>query len=158
MEEKAQRVFQTRSGNANFSCPECGALRTMDVSKFQDIDKEIKLKCTCKCKHVFSVVLERRLQIRKKVNLNGEVLLDQKRYPVDIINISRHGLRIRTRGRLDISLLDKVVIDFVLDDSTHSRVSKVMIARTMRENEIGLEFVDGDHYDKLGSYLLFHFQ
>ncbi len=129
----------------------------MDVSKYRDIQKEVKLKCTCKCKHTFSVTLERRQQVRKKVLLTGGVLLNQKQYPVDIINISRIGLRIKTKGRLDISLLDRVELEFTLDDATRSVVRKKLLARTMRENEIGLEFVDKNHYDKLGSYLLFHF-
>lgn len=152
-----QRVFLTKSGTANIYCPECGEIRKMDVTRFQDIKKEVKLKCTCKCKHVFSVVLERRQHIRKKVSFQGVVLFNQKKYPVDVINISRRGLRIRTMGRLDIKLLDKVNIEFILDDATNSQVRKEMIARTMRENEIGLEFLDQNHYDKLGPYLLFHF-
>ena len=152
----AQRAFITRSGTANFSCPECGKNRQMDVTRFREAQKEVKLKCTCKCGHVFSVILERRLDVRKKVSLPGVVHLNRKRYPVDVINISRLGLRIRTRGRLEINLLDKVNIEFVLDDAANSTVRKEMIARTMRENQIGLEFVDDKHYDKLGPYLLFH--
>jgi len=152
-----QRIYLTKSGTAGIACPECGKNRQMDVSKYRDIQKEVKLKCTCKCKHTFSVTLERRQQVRKKVLLTGGVLLNQKQYPVDIINISRIGLRIKTKGRLDISLLDRVELEFTLDDATRSVVRKKLLARTMRENEIGLEFVDKNHYDKLGSYLLFHF-
>jgi hypothetical protein len=151
------RVFLTKSGTANISCPECGEMKNMDVQKFVGVDKEIRLKCTCKCKHVFSVLLERRQHVRKKVQLKGEALLSSKRYPIDIINISQFGLRIRTRGRLDINLLDRVNIEFVLDDAAGSTVRKAMIARSMRKNEIGMEFVNHNHYDKLGSYLLFHF-
>lgn len=151
------RVYLTKSGTANISCPQCGEQKSMDVKKFAEVDKEVRLKCTCKCKHIFSILLERRLHVRKDVFLTGEVLLNKKKYPVDIVNISRTGMRLRTKGRLNVNLLDKINIEFVLDDSTHSIVRKETIARTMRENEIGLEFVDRNHYDKLGAYLLFHF-
>ena len=56
-----------------------------------------------------------------------------------------------------LKLLDKIVLEFVLDDSSHSTVTKEVIVRTMRRPEFGLEFVDRDHYDKLGTYLLFNF-
>ena len=152
-----ERVFLTKSGTANIACPLCGEVKQMDVSKFRDSKKEVRLKCTCKCKHAFSVILERRLQARKQVFLQGVVLRSEKQFPVDILNISRMGLRIKTKDPLDIKLLDRVNIEFELDDATRSLVRKKMIARSIRKNEIGLEFVDRNHYDKLGPYLLFHF-
>ncbi|MCF6248711.1 MAG: PilZ domain-containing protein [Desulfobacula sp.] len=152
-----QKVFITRSGTANFFCPECGKTRQMDVTKFRDIKKEVKLKVTCSCKHKFSVILERRQHIRMQVNLKGVVLLSGKKYPVDIINISRFGLRVRTKGSLDLKLLDKVFLEFVLDDASGSTVTKEVVVRTIRQPEFGLEFVERDHYDKLGTYLLFNF-
>ena len=153
----AQRVFFTRSGTASFSCPECGETKRLDVAKFKDIQKEVRLKCTCKCKHVFSVILERRQHVRKEVFLEGVVLVDQKKYPMHVINISRYGLRIRLKRPLNIKVNDKVNIEFVLDDATRSYVRKTLLARIIHGNELGLEFVDSNHYDKLGSYLLFHF-
>jgi hypothetical protein len=151
------RVFLTKTGTANISCPQCGEDKRMDVQKFVDIDKEIRLKCTCKCKHVFSVVLERRQHLRKKVNFKGEVQINSKKYPIEIIDISQFGLRIRTKRQLDISLLDRVNLEFVLDDAAGSSVRRTMIARSMKKNEIGMEFADHNHYGKLGAYLLFHF-
>ncbi|MCK5164607.1 MAG: PilZ domain-containing protein [Desulfobacula sp.] len=153
----ALKVFITRSGNANFSCPECGQTRQMDVSKYRNVDKEVKLKYTCTCKHVFSVILERRKHVRKDVNLNGEIILGNKRYPVNVKDISRLGLKIRTKGILDLHLQDKVAVEFILDDAGGSRVSKEVIIRKIDQADLGVEFVSHDHYDKLGTYLLFHF-
>ncbi len=153
----SQTVFLTKSGTANFFCPECGKSRQMDVVKFRDIKKKVKLKVTCSCKHKFSVILERRQHIRMMVNLKGVILLNGNKFPIDIIDISRLGLRTKTKGLLDLKLLDKVFIEFVLDDSSHSTITKEMIVRTICHPELGLEFVDEDHYDKLGTYLLFHF-
>ncbi len=153
----AQKIFLTKSGTASFFCPECGKTKQMDITKFRDIKKEVKLKATCSCKHKFSVILERRQHIRMKVNLKGLVLLNGKKFPVDIFNISRFGLRAKARGPLDLKILDKVLLEFVLDDSSHSTVTKEVIIRTISQPEYGFEFVERNHYDKLGKYLLFNF-
>lgn len=152
-----QRIFLTKSGTANSACPECGELQTLDVSKYQNIEKEVRLKCTCKCKHVFPVILERREHVRKEVLFPGVIFLKRKQRPVTIVNISRFGLQIRISRALNITSGDRVNIEFTLDDATRSRVRKKMIVRNIVENKIGMEFVDRNHYDKLGSYLLFHF-
>jgi len=152
-----QKVFATRSGKANFTCPECGKVKQMDVSRFRNVDKEIKLKCTCICTHTFSVILERRKYIRKAVNLDGSCHHDNEWYPVKVIDISRLGLKIKIEAGLNVSPGEKLVIDFVLDDADGSRVSKEVIIRTVPKTALGVEFLSQDHYDKLGTYLLFHF-
>ncbi|MBU1341838.1 MAG: PilZ domain-containing protein [Proteobacteria bacterium] len=152
-----QKAFVTKSGKANFSCPECGKVRQMDVSQFNNVKKEVKLKCTCSCKYVFSITLERRIHIRKKVDLKGNILLGKKKYPVTIVDISRFGLKIRANGILDLKIEDKVVIEFTLDDAQESTVSKDVIIKTIKQTDIGVAFSSLDHYDKLGTYLLFHF-
>lgn len=153
----AQKVFVSKSGKANFSCPECGKTKQLDVSRFHDLNKEVKLKCTCTCKHKFSVILERRKHIRKDVDLDGDIILEGEKYPIKVLDISRLGLKIRTDEVLDINPGDKTIIDFILDDAGSSRVSKEVIVRTTNENTIGIEFSSHDHYDKLGTYILFHF-
>ncbi len=129
----------------------------MDVSRYVKINKEVKLKCTCTCTHVFSVTLERRKHLRKIVNLKGNAIFEKKKYPINVIDISRLGLKIRTKEVLNFKPEDTVMIDFILDDATASSVSKEVVIRTINETDIGVEFLSLDHYDKLGTYLLFHF-
>ncbi len=152
-----QKVFITKSGNANFYCPECGEVRHMDVSKFKKTNKKVKLKCTCKCKHVFSVTLERRLHVRKEVCLHGNIVSEEKKYPINVMDISRFGLMVRTKGILDYNIDEKIVVEFILDDAQNSKVSKEVIIRTINKEKIGVEFLAQDHYDRFGTYLLFHF-
>lgn len=152
-----QKVFATKSGKANFSCPECGKGRQLDVSRFSDVKKEVKLKCTCVCKHVFSIILERRQHIRKSVDFGGNLTFNNKTYPVKIVNISRLGLLIRTRNILEINIDDNLVVRFTLDDVGNSTVTKQVIVKKIHKTDIGVEFSSRDHYDKLGSYLLYHF-
>jgi len=154
----AQKVFITRSGKASFSCPECGKTKQLDVSRYNTVDKEVKLKYTCTCKHIFSVILERRKYIRKKVDLPGVLILGNKKYPVNVIDITRAGLKIRTKGLLELHLQDKVVLEFILDDPGGSKVSKEAIIKKINQMNIGVEFFSQDHYDKFGAYILFHFK
>jgi len=151
------KVFAASSGKANFKCPECGGTRLLDVSKFCRLDKKIRLKYKCKCGCTSSLELERRKHVRKPVDLKGELVADGHTYRARVVDISRLGLKIRTEKKLDLEPGTRVVINFVLDDATSSRVSKEVVVRTVKDNDIGAEFLSRDHYDKLGPYLLFHF-
>ncbi len=153
----AQKVFITKSGKANITCPECEKVRSMDVSKFTSVDKAVSLKVTCACGHGFSVTLERRLHFRKPVSLNGQVVYKDKKYLLKILDISRLGLKLRTDKPIDIQKGEKLIIDFTLDDAWQSQVEKEVIVRKINGTDIGVEFVSRDHYDRFGPYLLFHF-
>lgn len=70
----AIKVFVTSNLTARFFCPECGKSKQKDVSKFMGPEAQVKLKYKCDCRHSFSVILERRRSIRKKVNLKGYII------------------------------------------------------------------------------------
>lgn len=152
-----QKIFLTKSGKAVISCPECGKTKLTDTERFSHREKPIRLKVTCKCSHIFSVVLERRKLVRKKVKLSGIFIIGKKKYSIIINNISRHGLEIRSERVLDLNLDDKVVVEFNLDDAHHSRVVKEVAIKKIDKQYINVEFLSQQHYDRLGVYLLFHF-
>lgn len=152
-----QKAFVNKNKMATFSCPECGKVRQMDVSKFTHVDKEIKLKYTCTCKHKSSVILERRQCVRERVSLKGNVVRNLKKIPILVIDISRFGLKIKSTGKLELKVGEKIFVEFVLDDIEKSAIYKGVIVRTISSGEIGVQFESSDHYDKLGPYLLFHF-
>ncbi len=152
-----RKVFITRSGSASFACPECGKIRRLDVSRYNAEEKEVKLKYTCTCGHIFSVILERRKHVRRKVDLPGVLIMGEKKYPVNVIDISRMGLKIKTRRILDLHPEDKAVVAFTLDDVGESRVSKDVVIRKINQAAVSVEFLSHEHYDKFGPYLLFHF-
>jgi len=153
-----QKVFVTQDNKAKVICPECGKVRQMDVSKFSNYEKEVRLKCTCVCKHSFGILLERRKHIRRAVNLAGTLTVDSTELPVTITDISRRGLKVMLDEPVDLSVNDKVILNFVLDDAGNSHVRKEVIVRKVMDTQIGVEFLSQDHYDKLGPYLLFHFE
>ncbi len=153
----AEKIFLTNNAEAVVLCPECGKTKMMDFEKFIDIDREIKLKVTCKCSHVFSVIIERRRSVRKNVRLPGGLIDGNKNYPITIIDISRMSLKFRTKEILDLNLDDKVVIEFILDDAGGSKVSKDGIIRKIDKEYISAEFLSQSHYDNFGKYLMYDF-
>jgi len=152
-----ERIFLTQSSNAVVLCPECGKSKSMDFAKFIEMDRVIKLKVTCKCSHVFPVILERRRHVRKEVSLQGDLIFDDKNYAISIMDISRMGLKLRTKEVLDLHPDDKVVVEFILDDAGGSKISKGAIIRKIYQEYIGAEFLSQSHYDQFGKYLLFNF-
>jgi len=152
-----QKIFLTKSGKGVISCPECGKTKLTDIERFSNRDKAIRLKITCKCSHVFSVVLERRKLVRKQVKLPGIVIVGKKKYSIIINDISRQGLEIRTERVLDLNLDDIVDIEFNLDDDCKSRVFKEVVIKKINQQYINVEFLYPHHYDRFGVYLLFHF-
>jgi len=153
----ALKVFMNKKKMATFTCPECDKIRQMDVSKYYKINKPIKLKYTCTCKHKFSVILERRQHVRKKISLKGHIIGNLKKIPILVLDISRFGLKIKLIEKFEVTVGEKIRIEFTLDDREQSKIYKGVIVRSVFSGEIGVEFDSSDHYDKLGTYLLFHF-
>ncbi len=152
-----QKIFLTKSKKARLLCPECGKTKLIDIAKISHINKEIKLKITCKCSHVFPVILERRKHVRREVHLPGVLTTGSKKHIIKVIDISRLGLKIRTEEVVKLNLDDRSVIEFTLNDIGKSKVSRDVAIRKIDEKYIGVMFLSHDHYDKLGTYLLFHF-
>lgn len=151
-----QRAFLTSTGRANFTCPECGATKQMDVSKYKDIEKKVNLKCTCKCKHRFTVTLERRRHFRHPVKLTGELHWQHLILPVKVADVSRYGLKIISIRDIELEPETKVILKFTLDDVRQSQVTKELVVKSVSGNQAGLQFISPDHYDKFGNYILFH--
>ncbi len=152
------RVFMNKNKMATFSCPECNRIKQMDVSKYSHIDKKIKLKYTCTCKHKSSVILERRQSVREKVSLKGNIVRNLEKKAILVVDISRFGLKIECIDKLELKVGEKILVEFILDDLEQSQIYKGVIVRTVSSQEIGVQFESSDHYDKLGPYLLFHFK
>lgn len=151
-----QKIFITASGRASVSCPKCHKTKLLDVSKYNSAGKEVKLKCTCTCKHVFPVVLERRKYARKAVALEGILKLGAMIHPIKVVDITRSGLQFKTRTPLDLTLQNRILIEFTLDDAVRSKVSREVIIKKINKADVGVAFLSQDHYDKLGPYLMFH--
>lgn len=153
----APKVFVTKTGKANITCPQCGKVKQMDAARFNSVKKEIKLKCTCTCKNVFPITLERRQHVRKPVDLKGVLLWKETKTPIRIEDVSRIGLKVVTSTPLKIAPETKVTLRFILDDVWKSKIAKEVVVKSVNENVLGMAFVSPDHYDKFGNYILFQF-
>ncbi len=156
-----QKIFITSNGLIDISCPECGKIRQVDVSKYLGRDKALSFKATCRCGHVFPVMIERRQHIRKNLNLKGNINYKSNQYPVKILDISKFGLRVMAGKALNIIEGEHLEITFILNDPGKSTVSKEAVVKKKYDNQkgvIGIEFLSHEHYDAFGKYMLFYFQ
>lgn len=158
----ALKIFVSTSNTAVFECPQCKKSRNVDVSKYKQIDKEVKIKVNCSCGHSYPVILERRRHYRKRVNLAGTYGLpvtggSAKKGVMTVKDLSRSGLRIKISGQPDFDIGDMLMVEFHLDDATRSLIRKEAIVRKISELNIGLEFSAMDSSDPgdkaLGFYL-----
>lgn len=159
-----QKLFVNKNGQIHLSCPKCDKSRHKNVSKYMalSLDQAIQFNYNCPCGNSFSVMVERRRSVRKKVNFKGKLIYNRQEYNVlvfDIVvlDISRFGLKIRLIDKFNIREGQKIDVKFQLDDKTKSNVSKKAVVRNVEPPNIGVEFPSGSHYDKFGAYILFYF-
>lgn len=152
------RIFIT-SGSATFSCPKCDKARTADVSKIIAKKAIIKINCKCKCGYTFKAVLERRKFFRKNIKLKGTCQLESDMRPivVSVVDLSRSGCKIKLESENNTFLEnDKIFIEFNLDDTNNSLITKSAIIKSSQGGIIGAEFESMNEYDKIGQYLMFN--
>ncbi len=153
-----KKLFVTSNLMAAFICPKCGKSKQKDVSKFIEHETQVKLKYKCNCQHSFSVILERRRSIRKKLQLKGHIIRNSKKHVIKIEDLSRHGVKINILKNISLKKGEEIEIEFILDDPNRSKVSRrVHVRKINSPTDIGCEFISCDHYGSLGKYFLFYF-
>ena len=154
----AIKIFVTSSKMATFPCSECGNSFQKDVSKYIGHEAQVRLKYKCKCQNSFSVVLERRRSIRKNVAFRGYILDKQQKIPITVVDISKHGMKIKILKKLLLKEGQKIRIEFSLDDPKKSVISKtVQINKIIPPLTMGCKFLEQEHFGDLGKFFLFHF-
>lgn len=155
-----QKIFVNEDGNAVMTCPECQTAKMVDVSRFKNIEKAVRLKVRCPNGHAYRVVLERRVHFRKQVTLPGIFTLpNQKtRAPMTVQDISRTGLNFKLSAPAALAEGDKIRVEFRLDDDHRTLIQKDVVVRTVHGINIGAQFYSIDPanvYDKaLGFYMM----
>ncbi len=154
------RTFITKDDKATFQCPKCQKVQVKDVSQFKHVQRAvIKVKCKCPCGHVYKILLERRKEVRKAVDFIGTYISIEKGLDVKgrmtIIDLSRSGLRFKTHLPQQFSEGEEVQLEFNLDDREQSLIKRKVIVRSQQGNSVGASFTSSEHYDKLGTYLLY---
>ena len=144
---------------ATFLCNNCGNSVTRNLSKFLHAPTAIRVKCKCKCGHVFRVLVERRRNHRKNVDFLGMCHFrsdsgnTQKRL-INILDISRAGLQFSVNDMAGFTVGDTVFADFSLDNRNHTEMKVKGAIKRMRSKTVGIEFITVERQKMLNLYLL----
>ncbi len=151
------KIYVNDDNLATIVCDECKKIRVIDVSKIVSNKNLINIRCKCKCGNEFTTVLERRRFFRKNIRFSGHCYINNTdiKIPIQITDISRSGVKFQHHTQYSFAVGEEIHIDFSLDDADHSKILKIVIVRSVTKNNIGAEFKSPEHYDKLGSYLLY---
>jgi hypothetical protein len=142
----ADHVFLNEKNEATFLCKNCGNRVIRDLSRLLYAQAAIRVKCKCKCGNVFRVLVERRRNRRKIVNLLGicHYLSDsgqtQKRL-IKVLDISPTGLQFSINDVPGFNVGDKVFADFRLDDRNYTEIKVKGAIKRMRSKKAGMEFI-----------------
>ncbi len=153
-------VYISATNQATFTCPQCEATKTVDVSRYAKMDQTVKVKSTCGCGHTWTSVLEKRKVYRKGVSLPGTFthLVDNNpvtKGSLEVTDISAGGLKIKLLELIDLRLNDKLRVEFHLDDARHTLISKDVLVKNIDGIYIGVAYSRSESDDPaLGFYLM----
>jgi len=161
----AVKVFVNSDNTATLRCPQCQKTRVVDVSKYMRPDAPTKLKAKCACGHSYAVYLEKRKYFRKQTNLegvyhysvsNGIVSSAEAQGGLTVLNISKTGMRLKLNSMPRFQVGDLINVEFRLDDSKKSLISRNVYVRNMKGLFIGVEYASQPSLDSALGFYLFH--
>jgi hypothetical protein len=108
---------------------------------------------------VFRVLVERRRDYRKNVNLLGmcRYLNDAdltEKLLIKVLDISRKGLQFSINDMPGFTVGDKVLADFRLDDINYTEIKVKGAVKRIRSKNVGIEITAIDRPKKLAFYLI----
>jgi len=105
--------------------------------------------------HPASDYQEKRKEFRKDVKLTGGYISSTsgERGLINLINVSRSGLRYRVNTKRDFYPSSKMQIKFTLDAFPHSVVSREAVIRNVQGPYVSAEFCSEEPHDGLSIYL-----
>ena len=151
-----QKAFVKSNDMASIRCPKCDLVKDIAVGKFRNNRHTLKTRCSCG--NIFMIALDFRKHYRKPTNLEGMYTLigppTSGGGRMQVINISRSGVGFSVSGLHNIHVGQKASLSFTLDNKKKTKLCKKVIIRSVRDNNIGCEFLDQDDIGKdLGFYL-----
>ncbi len=154
-----EKVYITSKEMATFLCPQCQKSKTVNVSQYANLDKIVRVKVTCPCGHAYTSILEKRKKYRKETNLPGSYLriVDGKKIGNGLMlvrDLSNTGMKLQINGEHDCAVGDVLQVEFRLDDTHRTLVTKKVIIRNISKPYLGTELAPTEAMDKaLGFYL-----
>ncbi len=127
--------------SAVITCPHCGLQKTVQTGSFKAHKHQLKVKCNCN--EIFTVNLEFRKKVRKKVNLRGTYAnhsQNDRSGNIIVRDVSLSGLQFTSFDVNDFKVGDELTLTFILHDEHLSEITKTAVVRSIRHNAIGCEF------------------
>ena len=142
-----QKVYITSKQMITFTCPECQHPRIVSIAEHKGLEKAVNVGVTCKrCGHKYRAIIERRQQYRKAVNLPGTYIhlvngrMRGKGY-MTVVDLSRTGLKIKLNNKEGFAIGDRMLLEFNLDNASHSLIKKEVEIKKIDKAELGVAFL-----------------
>jgi hypothetical protein len=143
-----EKVIVGRTNQVKIICPKCGLEKNINVFKFKDTHKRLKVKC--KCGEEFRIALDFRKYYRKNVQLTGEYYVKGKDEKEEILieDISKIGIRFATLKPHNFSKDDLVELKFNLDNTMRTEVRTRVKIIWINDRTVGAQFNDPQLLEK----------
>ena len=149
-----EKIYVGYTNQVKIICPKCGLEKNINVFKFKDTHKRLKIKC--KCGNVFRFTLDFRGYYRKNVQLTGEYFVqgEDGKGEMLIEDISKTGINFATLKPHNFSKDDLVELKFTLDNPMRTEIHKLVKIIWIIDRKVGVQYIDPKSLEKdLGFYL-----
>jgi len=158
-----EKVYITSTKMATFVCPKCQKSKTVNVSKYADLDKSVKVSVRCPCGYDYVSILEKRKRYRKETNLPGSYTryIDGKQIGGGLMvvkDVSTIGMKLQIDADNDCEVGDLIQVEFHTDDAKRAFIKKKVIIRNINGTIIGTEFALTEGVDKALGFYLFSYK
>jgi hypothetical protein len=159
----AEKIYITSTKMATFVCPKCHKSKTVNVAKYADLDKKVKVKVRCPCGYAYSSILEKRKRYRKETNLPGSYsrYINGKRMDSGLLivkDLSTIGMKLQIDAYNNCEVGDVIQVEFHTDDAKRAFIQKKVIIRSINGTIIGTEFAPTEGIDKALGFYLFNYK
>ena len=153
------RVFLNEHCQGTFICPACGNSVIKSLGDQIHGGSAVRIKCKCKCGHVFPAVIEQRHFFRKPSDFMGGFTYRGGNGPpqkgvIRITDISQSGMQFSLTEAPSFRVGDRLSIEFRLNDKDQTRVLEDGTVLRIQHRNVGLRFDSPERYGKLGQYLM----
>jgi hypothetical protein len=147
-----KHAIVSADGTAEFVCPECGRTLVLRPERPVHSDRPVRMRVRCACSRTHVVSVERRLYVRKEVNLRGHWGFpgEPLRRRMTVQNLSRTGMLIHLDEPISLEEDDRLVVEFGLGAPQLTTFRKEVIVRRVLGSVVGAELApgpNGDPYD-----------
>jgi uncharacterized Zn finger protein len=158
-----EKVYMSNNKLATFVCPKCQKSKTVNVSKYTDLDKKVQVSVRCPCGYAYISILEKRKRYRKETNLPGSYcrLINGKQMDGGLMivkDLSTIGMKLQIDGDIDVDVGDVIQVEFHTDDAQRAFIKKKVIIRSINGTAIGTEFAPTEGIDKALGFYLFNYK